>query len=327
MSPEDNADDEYIALLRQARVQRQQHEWQHLEAELADGQISPRGRDIPPLMTKPQILIGMNARLFPQNWRPVREEITFAHQHGFQAIQLPGPEQGLDAERLGNALADVACWLQEAGLQAVMEMAVTVDVRGRTAHNCTPLDVLRANLPAITTLNINPVHWHLVLPRTTSPAEIAEFEINIRETLAEGVAIAQQHDFQFGLEHNGTDIPPFNRPESCRQVIAAVPGLGFVWDFNHFVADELDVYQPLVPRMQMLHISDAPAGETNHHLPLGQGDIDAAAYCRALHKGGFSGPAILEIGGTKKSGGFGKDTDEALLDSARRLRLIWETVT
>ena len=91
----------------------------------------------------------MNARLFPQNWRPVREEIAFAHQHGFQAIQLPGPEQGLDAERLGDSLEAVARLLREAGLQAVMEMAVTVDVRGRTANNCTPLDVLQANLPAI----------------------------------------------------------------------------------------------------------------------------------------------------------------------------------
>lgn len=277
-----------------------------------------------PSTNHPTLLVGMNARLFPQNWRPVREEIRFAHQHGFQAIQLPGPEHGLDAARLGDALADVACWLAEAGLRPVMEMAITVDVRGRTANNGTPLDVLQANLPAITTLNINPVHWHLVLPRTTSPAEIAQFELNIRETLASAVQIAQEHGFQFGLEHNGADIPPFHRAQSCREVIEAVPGLGFVWDFNHFVASELDVYRPVVPRMQMLHISDAPQGETNHHLPLGQGDVDAAAYCRVLREAGFSGAAILEIGGTKKSGGFGKDTDEALLDSARRLRQAWE---
>ncbi len=268
----------------------------------------------------------MNARLFPQNWRPVRDEIAFAHQYGFQAIQLPGPEQGLDRERLGASLADVAQWLQETGLQAVMEMAVTVDVRGRTANNQSPLDVLYANLPAITTLNINPVHWHLVLPRATPPADVTLFEANILTTLAEAVTVAQQHGFQFGLEHNGADIPPFHRSESCRQAITAVAGLGFVWDFNHFVAAELTAYRPLIPRMQMLHISDAPADETNHHLPLGQGAIDVVTYCQALREGGFCGPAILEIGGTKKSGGFGKDTDEALLDSARRLRQAWEAV-
>lgn len=270
------------------------------------------------------LLIGINARLFPANWRPLREEIAFVKKHGLQAIQLPGPEHGLDAERLGDSLEEVACLLQEAGVQAVMEMAIHVDGRGRTPHNRTPLDVLHANLPAITTLNINPLHWHLVLPHDIAPADLAAFETNIRGELAEAVAIAQVHGFQFGIEHNGAGLFPFNNPASCRTALEAVPSLGFVWDFNHFVADELEAYRPLVHRIQMLHISDAPARETNFHLPLGQGDVDAAAYCRILREGGFSGPAILEIGGTKKSGGFGKDTDEALLDSARRLRVAWD---
>ena len=270
------------------------------------------------------LLIGINARLFPANWRPLREEIAFVKKHSLQAIQLPGPEHGLDEERLGDALEEVARLLQDAGVQAVMEMAIQVDRRGRTAHNRTPLDVLRANLPAITTLNINPLHWHLVLPHNITSDELATFEENIRGELAEAVAIAQAHGFQFGIEHNGAGYAPFSNPTSCRNAVDAVPGLGFVWDFNHFVAAELEAYRPLVPRMQMLHISDAPAGETNFHLPLGQGDVDAAAYCRVLREGGFSGPAILEIGGTKRSGGFGKDSDEALLDSARRLRVAWD---
>lgn len=270
------------------------------------------------------LLIGINARLFPANWRPLRDEIAFVKEHNLQAIQLPGPEDGLDEERLGDSLEAVARLLQDAGVQAVMEMAIHVDARGRTAHNHTPLDVLRANLPAITTLAINPVHWHIVLPRDISPTDLAAYEISIQSELAEAVSIAQKHSFQFGIEHNGAGLAPFNNPTSCRIALEAVPGLGFVWDFNHFVADELDAYRPLVPRMQMLHISDAPAGETNFHLPLGQGDVDAAAYCRVLREGGFVGPAILEIGGTKKSGGFGKDSDEALLDSARRLQAAWD---
>ena len=270
------------------------------------------------------LLIGINARLFPANWRPLRDEIAFVKKYGLQAIQLPGPEHGLDEERLGDSLEEVARWLQEAGVQAVMEMAIHVDGRGRTPNNRTPLDVLHANLPAITTLNINPLHWHIVLPRDISPADLVAYETSIQPELAEAVAIAQAHGFQFGIEHNGAGLAPFNNPISCRSAVDAVPGLGFVWDFNHFVAAELEAYRPLVHRMQMLHISDAPAGETNYHLPLGQGDVDAAAYCRVLREGGFSGPAILEIGGTKKSGGFGKDTNEALLDSARRLRLAWD---
>ena len=277
-------------------------------------------------LAEPQqtLLVGINARLFPANWRPVRHEIDFAHQHGLQAIQLPGPEQGLGAERLGDSLADVARLLRETGVRAVMEMAIQVDLRGRTINNHSPLDVLQANLPAITTLNINPVHWHLVLPRDTTLADVANFETRILDTLAEAVAVAQAHGFQFGLEHNGIGFAPFASPESCQKAVAAAPGLGFVWDFNHFLAEQLEVYRPLIPHMQMLHISDSPTGQTNHHLPLGQGNVDIVAYCQALREGGFRGPAILEIGGTRQSGGFGKDTDEALLDSARQLRQAWE---
>jgi L-ribulose-5-phosphate 3-epimerase len=34
---------------------------------------------------------------------------------------------------------------------------------------------------------------------------------------------------------------------------------------------------------------------------------------------GFDGIGILEIGGLPKSGGFGRDTDEALIDSLKKL--------
>jgi L-ribulose-5-phosphate 3-epimerase len=38
-----------------------------------------------------------------------------------------------------------------------------------------------------------------------------------------------------------------------------------------------------------------------------------------LAAAGFAGPAILEIGGLPKSGGYGRDTDEALNKSRQRL--------
>jgi sugar phosphate isomerase/epimerase len=75
----------------------------------------------------------------------------------------------------------------------------------------------------------------------------------------------------------------------------------------------------MIPRMSMLHISDTPLPEVNYHLPLGMGSVDVEGYCRMLQAGGFCGPAILEIGGLIKSGGFGRDTDEALIDSRQRL--------
>jgi len=71
--------------------------------------------------------------------------------------------------------------------------------------------------------------------------------------------------------------------------------------------------------MTMLHVADTPLPAVNYHLPLGLGSIDVTAYCRALLARGFQGPAILEIGGLPQSGGFGRDTDTALIDSRERL--------
>jgi sugar phosphate isomerase/epimerase len=102
-------------------------------------------------------------------------------------------------------------------------------------------------------------------------------------------------------------------------VLAGVPGLGLVWDLNHTHPASFGDYLALAPWMSMLHISDTPLPQTNHHLPLGQGTIDFAHYTHELLARGFRGRAILEIGGLPKSGGFGRDTDAALIDSRARL--------
>jgi sugar phosphate isomerase/epimerase len=96
--------------------------------------------------------------------------------------------------------------------------------------------------------------------------------------------------------------------------------LCFVWDFNHTTPEDLPAFLALMPRMSMLHVSDTLLPEVNYHLPLGLGTVDFAAYCQALRTGGFHGPAILEIGGLPKSGGYGRDTDTALQDSRQRLQ-------
>jgi sugar phosphate isomerase/epimerase len=59
---------------------------------------------------------------------------------------------------------------------------------------------------------------------------------------------------------------------------------------------------------------------TNEHLPLGLGSVNFAHFCHRLRTGAFAGPAILEIGGLPKSGGFGRDSDHALIDSLHRLQ-------
>ncbi len=95
----------------------------------------------------------------------------------------------------------------------------------------------------------------------------------------------------------------------------ALPKYGTATGFTEtpfgFTGEQYDWFNDLV----YLRVSDSPLPETNHHLPLGIGSIDFADYCGTLLQGGFDGVAILEIGGLPKSGGYGRDTDEALCQS------------
>ena len=60
--------------------------------------------------------------------------------------------------------------------------------------------------------------------------------------------------------------------------------------------------------------------QVNHHLRLGDGKIDWPIVGRTLIENSFQGPAILEVGGIPKSGGFGRDTDETLIQSFEILK-------
>lgn len=265
------------------------------------------------------IQIGLNARLFPSNWRPVVQEIAFAQENSFKAIQLPGTPEGLGEARLGASLDVVSKALKRAGLTAVMEIVIHVDDNGLTEAGLTPLQILEANLPAITWLPCPLVHWHLVSNGTLEAGIIHRLEHSLLPQFRSAVALARKFGFQFGLEHNEPELLLFSDPDVCLQTLRQVPGLGFVWDFNHTVPEKIGRFQDMIPWISMVHVSDTPLPEVNYHLPLGLGSVNLEANCRALLQGGFSGPAILEIGGLPKSGGYGRDTDEALIDSRKRL--------
>ncbi|WP_110514154.1 sugar phosphate isomerase/epimerase family protein [Herpetosiphon llansteffanensis] len=266
------------------------------------------------------LLIGLNGRFFEQNWRPALAEIAFAAANGFASMQFQGKPAGLQAAALGANFASIRQQLQAKQIMAVMEINLQIDAAGCIATGQTPLEVLEANLPAINGLGCEYVHWHLNNQPVLEYAQVAELEIALQAQFAAGVALAQQHGFKFGFEHNDPILRLFTTPQACRQLLDAVPGLGFVWDFNHTLPEDLAGFVALIPRMSMLHISDTPLPEVNCHLPLGMGTIDFAAYCQALAAANFYGPAILEIGGLPKSGGYGRDTDVALIDSLQRLQ-------
>ncbi|MEZ4866749.1 MAG: TIM barrel protein [Caldilineaceae bacterium] len=275
---------------------------------------------------QPWLQIGMNGRFFANNWRPARQEIAFAQQAGFRALQFAVRNEGLTPTKLGDDFATVAQLLRAAGLTAVMEIVVGIDSTGHNGAGQTPLAVLEANLPAITALPCYAVHWHLILHEPLASAAVRTLEERLQPQLAAGVALAQQHGFRFGLEHNEPDLLLFGNPAACYTALEATPGLHFVWDLNHTTPEHLADFLALTPRMSMLHVSDTPLPEVNYHFPIGEGTIDFAAYLAALQQRGFHGPAILEIGGQPKSGGFGRDTDAALITSLQRLVAVRELV-
>lgn len=270
--------------------------------------------------TQPHLLFGLNYRDFPQNWRPAHEEIAFARTHGFAAMQFHGREQGLSDAELGASATAVGADLTAARIVPVMEIIVRVDEAGRTAKGSTPIEILRANLPAITALGCRCVHWHLVPQAEADSAIWQELERALVPQLAAGVALGAAHGFRFGIEHNEPALPLFPTPERCATALAAVPSLGFVWDLNHTAPEQLDGYLALTDQMTMLHVADTPLPAVNHHLPIGLGTLDFAARFAALRARHFTGPAILEIGGLPLSGGYGRDTDQALVESLRRCK-------
>lgn len=265
------------------------------------------------------VKLGMNARIFPANWRPIREEIAFASSVGFRALQFARRGEALNETILDDAFDRVRDLLTEADIAPVMEIMVFVGQNGKTIDNTTPLDALRANLIAIRELEIKRVHWHIVPKETVAGESARRLEARLYPQLSEAVSIADSEGFIFGLEHNEPRLNLFACASSMAAALETIAGLHFVWDTNHTSDQERVTFKLLLPRASLIHIADTPLPQLNYHLPIGQGNTDFSDIFASLNAHHFNGPAILEIGGTPQSGGYGKDSDEALQDSLARL--------
>jgi sugar phosphate isomerase/epimerase len=263
---------------------------------------------------------GMNARLFPVNWRPLADEIAFAAGLGFECLQLVAWDEGIDPERLGEPFPAAAARLRRAGLELTLEIVARVSPDGRTRRGRTPLEAARASLPAAAELGVRLAHLHIAPSEPFDPPTVRALEQRFASDLAAALELAWSLGLQLGLEHNEPRLGLYVGPAPCRAALDAVPGLGFVWDLNHTPPAEVDGFLDLTPRMTVVHVSDTPLPALNAHYPVGEGSIDIPALLDALADRGFHGPAILEIGGHPMHGGFGRDTDEALRISLRRLR-------
>jgi L-ribulose-5-phosphate 3-epimerase len=108
--------------------------------------------------------------------------------------------------------------------------------------------------------------------------KLLRLEHDLLPQLERGVSVARETGFEFGFENNEPDVALFATPDVCAKALETVQNLGFVWDINHTLAEHVGGFQRLISKVTMLHGSDTPLPEVNHHLPLGQGNIDFVAF-------------------------------------------------
>jgi sugar phosphate isomerase/epimerase len=241
-------------------------------------------------------------RLTGGNWRPPAQELAFAAATGFDTVQIRSDRAGELEDELGVGAAELGALFDDVGLEPVLEMLVRHDGEPGTIPRA-----LRANLAAIDAIGFLRVHVHPVGPREAAPLLAAGF--------AEALAVAEDAGLVFAVEHNAPGHRLLVEPDEVEALLEAVPGLGFVWDVNHTLPEHRDRFLALRERITLVHVSDTPLPETNHHLPLGRGNVDLGPARSFVDV-----PLVLEIGGLPHSGGPGLDTDDALRDSLAVLR-------
>jgi sugar phosphate isomerase/epimerase len=241
-------------------------------------------------------------RLTGGNWRPPAQELAFAAAAGFDTVQIRSDRVGELEDELGIAAAELGARYDDLGVEPVLEMLVRHEgVPGTIAQ------AVQANLAAIDAAGFLRVHVHPVGPADAAP--------QLAEDFAEALALADDAGLILGVEHNAPGHRLLVDPTDVEALLDAVPGLWLVWDVNHTPSEHVDRFLALRERISVVHLSDTPLPETNHHLPLGRGSVDLAPVRTFADV-----PVILEIGGLPHSGGPGLDTDDALLDSLARLR-------
>ncbi len=248
----------------------------------------------------------MLGRFFPLNWRPAVDEIRFAAEHGLEAVQIRSDRPGAIGDDLRADPRVVGLAFAASGVEPVLEMLVL-----HQGEPSTIASALRANLPAIEQIGFRRVHVHPVGPDDAATLLADDF--------AEALEIAQSAGLTFGVEHNAAGHRLLVDPASVHELLDAVPGLHFVWDLNHTRTEDVAEFERLRDRLSLVHVSDTPLPEANHHLPIGRGSVDFSVVKE------LDVPLILEVGGLPISGGPGFDTDEVLLDSLARLRAFDRT--
>ena len=213
--------------------------------------------------------VGMLGRFFGRhtggNWRPPEQELRFAAAAGFDTLQIRSDRAGEIEDELGIDAVTLGALFDDIGIEPVLEMLVRHDGKPGTLARA-----LRANLTAIGAIGVLRVHIHPV-----GPSEAAQL---LRDDFAEALEVAEASGVIFGCEHNAPGHRLLVEPGEVEELLDAVPGLGFVWDMNHTRPEHVARFLALRERFTLVHASDTPLPETNHHLPLGRGSIDFTRF-------------------------------------------------
>jgi hypothetical protein len=125
----------------------------------------------------------MLGRFFPGNWRPPVDEIRFASENGFAALQIRTDAPGEIARDLRADLGEVGGAFAKTSVEPVVEMLLRLSDYPSIAA------ALEANLAALAELGCRRVHVHPV-PGAPS-VDVAALEQDLPRLFSEAVEVAE----------------------------------------------------------------------------------------------------------------------------------------
>ena len=156
----------------------------------------------------------MLGRFFPGNWRPPADEIRFAAENGFAALQIRTDRPGEIARDLRADLGEVGRVFSETGVEPVVEMLLRLsDYPSMPASAREPGGARRARLPS----RARPPGARRAGHRR------GELEQDL-PTLFGRRSTGDGDGLILGVEHNAREHRLLVEPETCAALLADVPG-------------------------------------------------------------------------------------------------------
>lgn len=240
------------------------------------------------------IKLGVNSVLFQGlDLAKAMETIALAGYDGLELSAIKGMCEHLEPDRWMGQTADIAALAQRHGLALLSIEAATLDV-GRLERTFAAAAALK-----IPVVNIGP---------GGKSGSASDFDAQVSRIRAL-CRLAEPYGITLCVKaHVGQCVD--NTPMTLRLMEAVdSPSFGVDMDPSHIFRageDPAVALKAVLPKVRHIHIRDCkgtgPGPGQPRDQACGRGDIDLAAYCRAMVEGGYHGPVCLEVIGA------GKDT-------------------